>query len=128
MDHRHASSSPARPADGIWTPELARRLLAEWRSSGQSLAVFSRRRGFLPQRLSWWRKRLASQEDGHADATRAAPAANGGFVPFTVRPGARSNPAAIVDLGDALRVELGTLDRARAAWIADLVKALGGAP
>ena len=128
MDHRHASSSPARPADGIWTPELARRLLAEWRSSGQSLAVFSRRRGFLPQRLSWWRKRLASQEVRHAAASSAAPPAGGGFVPLTVRPAARSNPAAIVELGDTLRVELGTLDRASAAWIADLVKALGGAP
>ena len=128
MDHRHASSSPARPADRIWTPEVARRLPAEWQRSGQSLAVFSRRRGFFPQRLSWWRKRLASQEARHAEATRAAPPAGGGLVPLTVRPGTRSNAAATIELGDTLRVELGALDRAGAAWIADLVKALGGAP
>ena len=104
MDHRHAPSSSARPADGIWPPGLARRLLAQWQSGGQSLAVFWRRWGFFPQRLSWWRERLASQEVRHADATRATPPASGSFVPLTVRPAARSNAAAIVERGDTLRV------------------------
>lgn len=42
-----------------WSPEDARRIFAEWRRSGETLAAFGRRHGYSAARLYWWRKRLA---------------------------------------------------------------------
>ena len=44
------------------TEEQARRALAELVASGESASVYARRKGISPQRLAYWRKRLA----GHA--------------------------------------------------------------
>jgi hypothetical protein len=59
-----------------WTPEHAASLLDEAERSGLSDRAFAKRRGFDPQRLWWWRKRL--------DKTRAKKA-EVGFVELAVR-------------------------------------------
>lgn len=38
--------------------------IAAWRSSGQTAAVFSARRGFTPSTLRWWASRLGRREAG----------------------------------------------------------------
>lgn len=104
-----------------WTEEDARQILDEWRSSGTTLAAFARRRGIVPQRLAWWRKRLG---DRSGDERALAPA----FVPLTVRPIEREAAPATVEVNDRLRLELRTLDGASAAWVASLWRALSGTP
>jgi len=44
-----------------WSREQASAILAEWKSSGQSIAAFARERGVVAQRLHWWRARLRGQ-------------------------------------------------------------------
>ena len=41
-----------------WKADDARRVLAAWRRSGQSLAAFSQVHGVNKQRITWWRARL----------------------------------------------------------------------
>ena len=105
---------------GHWTEEDARRVLGELEASGESVTGFARRRGLVPQRLWWWRKRLAER----------VPAVPGGvtatFIPVMVRPAEREAAAAL-ELGGGLRVQLRTLDETSAAWVACVARALGAA-
>ena len=97
-----------------WTESEARGVLAQWRSSGESLAEFARRRGVQQQRLAWWLKRLGSV---------AAPA----FLPVAVR-GEVEWPvvgaAVAIDAAGDVRVELRALDAASAEWVALLSRSL----
>lgn len=43
-----------------WTEQQARAALDELAASGESAAVFARRKGVSVQRVAYWRKRLAS--------------------------------------------------------------------
>ena len=79
-DTKQWPSVAAQDSETIWSEAVARRLLDEWAKSGESLAAFARRRGFLPQRLSWWSKRLASVKPGAS--MREAPA-RPAFIPVT---------------------------------------------
>lgn len=45
-----------------WTEDDARRVLGEWRQSGQSIAAFARAYHISAPRLYWWRKRLPQNE------------------------------------------------------------------
>jgi hypothetical protein len=47
-------------AHGQWTEVEARGVLDAWRKSGLGLGEFARSRGLVPQRLSWWKKKLAA--------------------------------------------------------------------
>ena len=110
-----------------WTAATAKRVLDEWTASGESLGGFARRRGVQAQRLSWWRKRLgwAPTARGGASVGTIAP-----WVPVTVAGDAQTgatSAAATIELGHAIRVELRSLDRASAAWVATLARALGAA-
>jgi hypothetical protein len=78
-------------------------------ASGESLTAFGRRVGIMPQRLFWWRKRLA----GAAQS----------FVPVEVTGGGR---AAVVVTERGARIEVSAVDSASAEWVATVVKALGG--
>ena len=125
MDNRRRGPSVADPGTR-WTEEQARRLLAEWTTSGGPLAAFARRRGVHPQRLTWWRKRLA-----HTARVEDAPMVAPAFLPVTVRVASAAAElapiVAAIQFGDAMRVELRTLDSASACWVAALSRALGGA-
>lgn len=59
-----------------WTPEHAASLLDEAERSGLSDRAFAKRRGIDPQRLWWWRKRLAKTRTKEAEV---------GFVELAVR-------------------------------------------
>jgi hypothetical protein len=99
-----------------WNETTAARVLAAWRASAMSLSGFGRANGINPQRLSWWRKRLAGSG---AIAPEAAPLA---FIPAAVVGSARV----------ALRLPGGVeLDGNVAAipieWVAALARELGRA-
>jgi hypothetical protein len=47
-------------AHGQWTEVEARAVLAAQKKSGLSVDAFARDNGLLPQRLYWWRKKLAA--------------------------------------------------------------------
>jgi hypothetical protein len=46
-------------AHGHWTEVEARGVLDAWKKSGLGLGEFARSRGIVPQRLNWWKKKLA---------------------------------------------------------------------
>ena len=73
----------------------------------------------MPQRLWWWKKRLSAS----VQASITAPA----FLPVTLRAPEREVAAAVITLSEQVRVELRSLDGASAAWVAQLVRALGEA-
>lgn len=100
-----------------WTESDARRVIAEWRSSGERLAEFARRRGVQRQRLTWWVKRLGAV---------TAPT----FVPVAVR-GEADWPvvgaAITIDAVGDVRVELRALDAASAEWVALVARSIRSA-
>jgi len=126
MARRARTAASTRSNDRAWwSPEDARRLLDAWAASGESLAAFARARGFQPQRLSWWKKRVSDVEGAHREQ---APA----FIPIAIRsvePVAAQ--AEVVVLRDgSIRVELRALHSAAAEWVAALARAvaMGEAP
>ena len=100
---------PALP--GEWTEDDARRVLDEWRQSGQTIAAFARKRHLSAPRLYWWRKRLPK-------SVVAAPTMS--LVPAKVV--ARSEtPAIVIRLPSGVAIELAN---ASPRWIAAIVTKL----
>lgn len=105
-----------------WTEARARVVLEAWDRSGLTLAAFARQRGVGPQRLTWWRKRLAETTRG----TNASPVS---LVPVTLRPAptiALGAPVAITSRA-GVRIEVRDVGAVTAAWVAALLVALDGA-
>jgi hypothetical protein len=125
-NRKRGPSVAARCGDEVWTEATAREVLAEWAASGQSLSAFAKQAGLVPQRLSWWKKRIG-RSASDAAAAAAPPVAPASFVPVTVRTKQREAVAAAVQLNGAVRVELYSLDGTSAVWVAALAKALGDA-
>jgi hypothetical protein len=96
-----------------WTEEEAREVLGAWEASGEGLTAFGRRLGVVPQRLSWWRDRIA----------RAKSAPRESWVPIEVR---GLGSAAIVVVEGSTRIEVSSADAASAEWVGLLVQALRG--
>ncbi len=97
------------PADA-WTDDDARRILDEWRRSGDSIAAFARKHGVAAPRLYWWRKKLGA-------AARTASALS--LVPATI----------ITDGGAALTIRLPgeiaiELASASPSWVAAMIAEL----
>ena len=46
-----------------WTEVEARGVLESWRRSGLSIERFAKQRGFTPQRLYWWKKKIVLTAD-----------------------------------------------------------------
>jgi hypothetical protein len=105
---------------GRWTEQDARRVLEELDKSGETVAGFALRRGLVPQRLFWWRKRLERVATCESKPT---------FIPVTVRAAAAwreaERVAVVVTAGDGVRVEVREVDAATAVWVASLVLQLG---
>ena len=93
-----------------WTAADARAVLREWAQSGKSGAAFARSIGVVPQRLFWWRERLGRE----AGADRVAT-----LLPVTVRPTSlgASSAALVVTTPDGVRIEVGEVGAATAAWV-----------
>jgi transposase-like protein len=99
-----------------WKPDDARRVLADWARSGESMAEFAHRHGINPERISWWRERLASKTS--ATVT---------LVPVTVRDAVTLAPkgaALSLVLADDVRVEVADPSRVSPQWFAAVVDAL----
>jgi hypothetical protein len=104
-------------------------VLAAWAKSGESCAAFARRRGLVPQRLLWWRQRLAASQEPSSTQTNAELTR---FVPVTVavREARReaTESAVVVTVGDEIRIEVREVDASTAAWVAQLVSTLAREP
>jgi len=102
-----------------WTADEARAVLDRWDESGESGGAFARSIGVVPQRLFWWRKRL-ERAGGRAGVRKSAT-----FAPVQVRPAAVVALCApvVVTTPAGVRIEVGEVDAATAAWV---VAVLGG--
>lgn len=111
-----AKRRPAARRQIHWTEADARRVLADWERSGDTLEAFARSRGLVPQRLAWWRKRLhIARRDVSAALT---------LVPATVigaAPAISAGPTATIRLSNGITIEL---DGASPTWIAALAREL----
>ena len=103
-----------------WTAAEAQRVLEQWKRSGLPLASFAKQRGYVPERLRWWKLKL---EGGSATLPR--------FVPVDLRAsvsgagGARTtSPIEILVPGG---VRLLVPEAVEAGVVARLVAALRGA-
>jgi len=107
---------------GRWTEAEAQALLEQWKRSSQTLTAFARRRGYVPERLRRWKKKLESESEGQFR-----------FVPVEVaeRPATAvlepSAPDRRVEIavGDTLRVVVA--EPVDAGWVARLVVELRAA-
>ena len=110
-----------------WSAEDAQQILDEWARSGETLYGFAQRHGIVPQRMSWWRKRLGCKREGRVADSAIIAAVASPFLPVMVRAAEEDRVLATVEIAGGLRVDLRSLDRASAAWVAQLVKVLGAA-
>ena len=93
-----------------WNEEQAREVLEEWKRSGETLAAFSRKRGFVPERLYIWRKRFAAE--------LSAPTRALSLVPATV---VSTDAEVVVRLRDGVVIEVAN---ASPRWVASMVTEL----
>ena len=103
-----------------WTAAEARRVVAAWRESGQSMSAFARERGFDAQRLRWWRKRFAEWSSGGEERpVRFAPAVistAGGLV----------SPQVSLRLPEGVLIEVAGVGTVPPGWLSELVSMLRG--
>jgi hypothetical protein len=103
-----------------------RRVVVEWRRSGQGVRDFCAARGLSEQSLYWWRRELATRDRRPVAAAEAAPPPR--FVPIHVR----TEPTATLPDG-LIEVVLSNGRRLRAGAdvtpgrLAELVRALEAA-
>jgi len=97
-----------------WKADDAKRVLAAWKSSGESMAGFADRHGLNAQRIAWWRKKSASTASSALT-----------LVPVTVRaePSRASAALSLVVSGD-VRIDVTDASRVPPLWFAAVVDAL----
>lgn len=122
-----STTTTGRAKPKTWSEDDARRILDELAASGETVTAFARRRGLVPQRLWWWQKRLTGRRPASPKGDQAKDRA-ASFLPVILRETTREVAPAAVELGDGVRVELRSLDRTSALWVALVCQALGGAP
>lgn len=107
-----------------WNKKTARRLLAEWKASGESLAQFARDRGLKSDRLRWWKKQFADEERTRSRHVRATPARRLTFVPAitTARAPSAAAEHVIVRLPGGIEVEATSVDLLPPAWLATVAR------
>jgi len=103
----------------VWTAEQARSVLDAWEESGRSGSAYARSIGVVPQRLFWWRRRLA--ESGTSIPARST------LVLVTVRAGVATvtSVPVVVTTTTGLRIEVNDVDAATAAWVTAVLGAGG---
>ena len=110
---KRRSAASRRPH---WTEADARRVLADWQRSGDSLEAFARSRDLVPQRLAWWRKRLRTSRSETSAALTLVPAT---VIDATTV--ASAGPAAMIRLPQGITIEF---EGASPTWIAALAREL----
>jgi hypothetical protein len=101
-------------ARGQWSEVEARGVLETWRRSGLSLERFAKQRGFVPQRLRWWKQKLAGE-------TRSAMVSTPTLLPIRVtsEPPRRGEPVTVLlRTGHMLKVAHGFDEAAFARVVA----------
>jgi hypothetical protein len=102
-------------AHGHWSEVEARGVLAAWQRSGLSLERYARQRGFVPQRLHWWKRKLA------LDAKQSARVSPPTLLPVRVtsEPARRGEPVTVLlRTGHMLKVAHGFDEEAFARVVA----------
>jgi len=110
---KRPSAASRRPH---WTEADARRVLADWERSGDSLEAFARSRGLVPQRLAWWRKRLRAARPEASTALTFIPAAVIGAAPAST-----ATPTAAIRIPHGMVIEI---EGASPTWVAALAREL----
>lgn len=107
-----------------WKAKQARAELTLWRDSGQTMAAFSRQRGYSANRLSWWKGELPRRgepafetEAASAEGDTAETAA-GQILEATVLGISRGAAAAVVETGLGVRIEVADTERVSPLWVA----------
>jgi hypothetical protein len=115
-----------------WTEQTARVVLRKQRDSGDGVTAFARRIGVSPQRLFWWRARLAAHAASNEQPARTCDVPR--LVPVVVQQKeaveAVSATPLVVRIGEHVRVDVRHPDAASAAWVALLAAGCidGGMP
>ncbi len=101
-----------------WTEKQARKVLQKQRESGDGVTTFARRIGVTPQRLFWWRTRLASH--GACSQQPAEIHDMPRLVPVVVGrdEGDEAASPLVVRIGEHVRVDVRYPDASSAAWVA----------
>lgn len=114
-----------------WGEAEARVALGEWRRSGKSLAVFARELGVSSMKLGRWRQRLGGQQEDIPMPSARPLDAKPVWVPLEIAEAPPMTPAlsdpVVVVLGAEVRVEVGALTLASAAWVAQLARSMNEA-
>lgn len=99
-----------------WTESRARRELADWQRSGETMAAFARKRGYPAHRLSSWRRRLAPP-------AAAEPAESLALAPAVIT-GTQRAPVVMSVGRDAVHLEIDDPAAVHPSWLAALAAAL----
>jgi hypothetical protein len=84
------------------------------------MSAFARQRGFDPQRLGWWKKRLAEwNAEGEEGRAHFAPA-------VISTPGDLADPQVSVRLAEGVLIEVAEVSAVPPAWLSALVSGLRG--
>ena len=103
-------------AHGQWTEVEARGVVAAWRKSGRSTIDFARERGIVPQRIYWWRKRIADIDGNGIESKSSAPLK---LLPVHVSEPKRGEPVTVLlRTGHMLKVGRGFDEEAFARVVA----------
>lgn len=101
-----------------WTAAQARRELARYKSSGLTIADYSRKHGMSPKRLYTWRKRLNEQTQ-RADSSKDAQHRTH-WVEATVTQTEAGDPAVVISNGWDMRLEVYSPHQVNTEWLATL--------
>jgi transposase-like protein len=122
MPNKLTTTYLARLRGRHWTTQDARAVLAAQAQSGESLSAFARRHGLTPQRLCWWRKRLAEWDAAEENRRPLlVPVVSPAPAPDAAAP---SSPQVRLRCGD-VQIDLPDAAAVPAAWLAALVRELG---
>ena len=101
-------------AHGQWSEVEARGVLGAWQRSGVSLERFAQQRGFTPQRLYWWKRKLGISK------SKTTPSAPLTLLPVKVQSEPRRGEPVTVLLptGQILKVSRGFDEEAFARVVA----------
>jgi hypothetical protein len=83
-------------------------VIAAWKRSGRGGNEYARSIGVVPQRLFWWRRRLAEQG-------ASGPAT---LIPVTIRSAAMATAPIVITTTAGARIEVNEIDATTAGWVA----------
>ena len=105
-----------------WKREDAARVLADWASSGESMAAFARRHRLGLHRLQWWRGQMKEATGTQAVGTGLVPAVVRRAPLISVESG--TTRAAVCVVTEGARVEIFDPQATDPRWVASLVSSL----